>query len=329
MPKQSNVFVSRQLSGVAASSGKNDYACEMILPPITATTQSGIIFTIDGDEDQRREYDDAMAPGSEHPVVDLDVDQSKTYFCRKYGYKRSLPDEVAAAAEPEVKAQITDLAADIGERIKLKREIRLVAAIAAAATAASMEATVVEKWDDYNNADSNPIQYLESKITAIEDAHAISPNCLFVPGKVLRKISMHPEFQLRGRDTLPPSQMTSGLQVIANNLATMLGIDNVYFNRVAKKNTAKKGATKSFADIWGNNCLLYYKDPNPRRSGTANYGLTINWNHAEGGGGVVEGYRVRRWRDEDRESEVVAGSAFYELKIVNPNSGYWIKSVLT
>jgi hypothetical protein len=321
-----NVYVSKHLTGVAVASGQNDYLADKILPAVGATTQSGPIFGIDKDEDARREYQDEIGTGGTARLVDDDVDQDLTYFCTKRGLKKFVPDEVRASAEAEVLPVVTGVTA-LAHRLKLAKDLRLRRLLQA--TMVNTLTTAVPSGQGFNNyasPTSDPIGYLSSLVNTVKTQGNAVPNVLAMDGSLLRIIAQHPAYQLAARYTLTPAETTAGLDRVAARLAEMIGIEKVEYCQLNTVNTAPKGKPPVFEDVWGGNLLLFHRSQ--PQVATANFGLQIRWNNAPAGGGLIDGWRVRQWRDEEREGEMIQVQAFYDLKIVRPTSGLWITGAI-
>lgn len=321
-----NVYVSKHLTGVAVASGQNDYLADKILPAVGATTQSGPIFGIDKDEDARRAYQDEVGTGGTARLVDDDVDQDLTYFCAKYALRKFVPDEVRAAAEAEVLPVVNGVGA-LAHRLKLTKDLRLRSLLQA--TMVSTLTTAVPAGQGFNNyasSTSDPIGYLSGLISTVKRQGNAVPNTLAMDGTLLRIISQHPAYQLAARYTMTPAETTAGLDKVAARLAEMIGIEKVEYCQINTVNVSPKGKAPVFEDVWGGNLLLFHRSQ--PQVGTSNFGLQVRWNNAPAGGGVLEGWRVRQWRDEEREGEMVQVQAFYDLKIIRPTSGLWITGAI-
>jgi len=146
----------------------------------------------------------------------------------------------------------------LAQLIALDREIRVAGTVFNASTfGSSNKATLsgTTQWSDFTNSD--PL----SAINDILWGSAIygQANTLVLGKAVFAKLRAHPKVVAAAMAM--GTQSASGL-LSAAQLANALGIPRVLIG-TALKNSAVKGQTASYADVWGKYAALLYIAPNP------------------------------------------------------------------
>ena len=102
-------------------------------------------------------------------------------------------------------------------------------------------------------------------------------------------------------------------------LASVFDMEKIHVGS-AIRDTVDEGLTASKGDIWGDDCLVAYFDPNPglkTKTAAANFRLA--------GRGIP--WRVKKYRKEDIEGDVIECQSFFKPRPISTASGYLLKAV--
>jgi len=136
------------------------------------------------------------------------------------------------------------------ELVALGREKRVADIVFNANTyAAANKVTLagVDQWSDYTNSD--PVDIMLEKL----DALLVRPNIAVLGRAVWTKLRKHPKVVSK----IFGSSSTTGLVTI-ERLAEALEMDRIIIG-TPWLNTAKKGQTATFSEVWGKHCAFLYQ----------------------------------------------------------------------
>ncbi len=322
-------YTDNLLTGVAVKSHRQQaFLAEEVLPVATGRKQTGSIARIDEKGETIRTFDDEVGKGGLAEMIDHDVDNDTQYNAVKHQGKKAVPWEDEANADSEFAAH-SDATLEVTERLDLNKEVNLHKILDANLTG-SQTATLAggARWDDYTNSD--PLVEFKNRINVIE-ALGFTPNFAGMSAKVARTLILHPDVRGVGAGVIRAEEELGDLDNMQRRLSAILGMDV----RIAKniRNVAKAGQEKSVEQVWGAKVLICVREPKPSlQRPYSGLGLTVKWNtgnvSGRGAGGVMNGKRVQRWTDEDREAEIVKVTDFYHQILTNKKAGFLLKSVI-
>lgn len=325
MPVNAKQFHTDQfLTGTALANGAYTLIADQIFPIRSVAQQSGILPSIDPNRQLLRLIDTEVSPGARYPSIEVQVSKDLSFFCKKWGVNQPIPDEFRANAVNETELSING-ALNVGKLLTLKREKALVDGLVAAYTGGAYTLTPSTKW---GAAAGTPLAQIKTAIALIESRSGVSPNILGLDVQVLRAIFNTTEVTEKQIYTLSPIQQGNSTDVMATMLAGMLGIDRVLVTKNAFINTAAKDAVAVLTPCWGQLAFLCRVEaPSLEFNGT---GLHTAWNgNGKAGGGEQDGVRVRQYRAEDQDADIVAGSMFVDRLICNKDTGFLFAGTLS
>lgn len=155
---------------------------------------------------------------------------------------------------------------------------------------------------------SNPIPLVDTAATSIIQNSGFVPNFMIIPRDGFVAAKNHPSVLDRTKYT--------GKDMTVEILAGLFDIPELLIG-MASVDTSAQGQTDVITQLWGDSAFVGYKPARPSpKAPSAGYIFTKNTP------------AVRRWRDEDRQSEVIEVEKKYIAKIVASLSGYLIKDIV-
>jgi hypothetical protein len=171
-----------------------------------------------------------------------------------------------------------------------------------------------KQWDA---SGSTPIADIKGAILAQTLLTGFRPNTLVIGPQVLAELEEHP-------DILDRIKYTERGMVSTDLLAALFGIDRILVP-FPIRNTAAEGAAESNAFFYGKSALLVYAAPNAGIM-TPSAGYTFNWRRFMGTSSLAP--ITRRFRMEEITSDRVESELFFDMKVVAPEMGTYLASVV-
>ncbi len=335
-PSRSDVHVNRPLTNISIAflQSADDFVASRVFPNIPVNKKSDVFFTYDRGEFNRNEMEE-RAPGTESAGSGYAI-STDTYLAKTRAYHKDVADEVRANADNPI-----NLDREATEYITLKglinREVNWATAFFTAGDpgdtwtfdvdgAASRSASFdpesaanndVVFWDD---AASTPIEDVRLLKRFVQESTGFRPNSLTLGRPVFDALIDHPD--IVGR--LDRGQTQGTAMVNKDSLAALFEIDEILVME-AIQNTAKEGQTASHSFIGGKNALLSYR---PRSPGimTPSAGYTFSWTGRVGSGN--DGMRIKRFRQDNIESDRIEIDMSYDQKLVATDLGAFFGAIV-
>jgi len=303
------------------------YIADIVAPVLEITDRTAKIRRIDANYDMDRNEYLARAPGTPAQRFDVDTDLPITAEPKDHALDGVVPDEDFASADAAA-TDAMDITTLHREKLYLAKEVELVALLATTFTGAATSSPT-NKW----NQDAGTFfSDIDAKIDTIKTSSGVKPNALACDESVIRKIGLSANFREFVKRTLGVSQIygrgETGLRNTADLIAQISGLQYVDYADLAMVNGAEKGQTKSLANVWGENVLLYHRET-PRRK-TMNTLLTVVWNGMANGvmGGVRNGWRVKQWYDADSEAMKYRVGRWWQQLALTSTTGHLFTNTL-
>lgn len=324
-----DVHVNTPLSNVLVSyfQQPDAFVARRAFPTVPVAKQSDRYYTIPRGE-FNRDVAKAVAPGTAAPRIEHTYDNTPTYSCLTHKYSELIPAEIRANADSVINLDL-NATQNIAHKILIRQEKDWVNTFftggvwsydydgnASAPTASTNE---VVFWDDYSNSD--PISDVRSGSTAITESTGYKPNTLVLGYAVYQKLLDHPD--LIDRIKYATSTNDNPAVVNTRTMAAVFDVERVLVTR-AIENTADEGQTDSHSFIGGKKALLCYSASNPSTN-TPSAGYTFAWNGYLGGQAMA---RVRKWFDNDLESDIIEGTTSFDHKLISADLGAFWDSVI-
>lgn len=302
----SEVYSDVALANLSVShSFRNGTVALMVAPIVVSTKQTGKVWRLDAAQDARHVKSTRRNPGGTPFLADFDVDQAITFSAIDHSLEGRVSDEEINQAEDALQPR-TNKTRYLTTLIDIDREKALVTLIKATFTGAQTGA--VTAWSD--KVDGDPLGDINAKISVVKAASGVIPNAIVMDESKLRDIKEHPDFLDRVKHGGYGDVIEGGLDVAARAVASITGLDEVIWARLAVERTSAKGETKVMANIWDDgSTLLFHKEASPS-FGSANSLVHIVYNGV--GGGVTGGVEIVAVRDDVLKSERMVIHSYYD-----------------
>lgn len=320
------VHIDVPLSNLAiqAFNGAEGFVANKIMPVITVGKQSDKYYTIDKDI-WLRTVNDLRAPGTAPNQIEFKV-SSDSFYCENRALRdiltaedRANQDDALMLAERKAENIIQSILRGFERRVALK-------CTSISNVGSGVALTGTAKWSNY--VASNPLADVSSGRSFIRSVTGITPNTAVLDYDTAEILRRHPAI-------LDVYKYTQGGIATLENLKGVLEVENLY---IAKGiyNSAKEGATASFANVWGNMCLLLYVQPgNLMTKRTATFGANFLWRNADEGMATqldagAPPIAVRRYPHPDpgAKAEYVEAGFYSDEKIVAKDLSYLVKDTI-
>lgn len=317
-PTAGDVHVNQPLANVSVAyfQDQTRFIADRAFPNIPVQKQSDLFYTIPKGAFTRDQMA-KRAPGTETKAIGYDV-STDNYYCDVYGLHHPIPAQIKANYDDPLNAdkEATELLTQAG---LIRREVNWMTNFFGtgiwteerAGVATGPTGTQFLRWDV---ASSTPIEDVEAAKVAVEELTGYEPNTLVIDRHTLSALKNHADIldKLKYGQTAPNPAM-----VTLNILAQIFGVERVLVAR-AIKNTALEGATDVFSFIAGKNALLCYVPSSPGLY-TPTAGYTFSWNGYMGA--AAQGQRIRKYRVETKDSEIVEIDMAFVQKLISADLG--------
>jgi len=237
---------------------------DRVLPEIKVTAYSGDIL-VAGD-DHLRIQNDAQVGAAETPLMTWSIEKTGAWNIKHHGLKAQITLDLALRYNNESKqiaiAQFRNLT---GKKLKqsmmLHREDSLalkLTSIAGYVDSNTVTLSGVNQWNDRDNSD--PLADFKLARTTIYNNSGLIANTALLSWNAFECLRHHPDL-ISMLSNAHRSDRLIGIS--EQQLALLLGVNEVLVGTVMK-NTADQGLARVNAPVWGNDAVLFYKNPNPR-----------------------------------------------------------------
>ncbi len=246
------------------------------------------------------------APGTSYGRGQLGIGDD-TYKTIQDGWEIPVDDRIQDNALPPYDPR-KDAIIAAAHVIMLRREKHIIDNITNATTFASFtEALAVgDQWDNNN---SDPVRQVDDWSENIRGEIGRRPNKMVMAYDVWLKIKEHTDIKAR-------IKTTSDSIVTLDLLTRLFNLDEIMLS-FAMTNTAEEGQNESLADMMTKKIFLAYINPTPSIMAPS-VGYTIQ----------VNGMQARTYREDAVDSEIARASVNEVHKIVAPDCGYLVTTVI-
>lgn len=324
MPTRQQTHIDRALTNISVAymQEASAFIADKVFPMIPVAKQSDRYF-IYKREDWFRDDAQERGPATESAGGDYDIDNTPTYFARKYAYHKDITEEdrVNSDAPLTPDQDATDF---VSTKLLLRREILWaekyfktgIWGTNYTGVDAAPGAGEVIKW---NKATSNPILNISNAQTDVQSITGYRPKTLVLGQYVYDALKNHD-------DVLDRIKYTQRGVVTPELLAALFDVDRVLIAS-AVKNTAAKGATEANEFILGKGALLCYSAPRPGLK-TPSAGYTFAWTGLLGAGAYAN--RILRiqmpWLGMGTER--IEGEMAFDQKVVASDLGVFFDGIV-
>lgn len=326
MPKSQQVHVDSMLTNVSVAyiQDQSAFIADKVFPNVPVEKKSDRYFVY-SKEDFFRDEAKERAAGTESASGDYEVDNTPSYFARRYAFNSKVTDEDLANTDSPLKP-FEDATQFVTQKMLLRREAvfaskyltsgvwgKDVGGVASSETAG----TSFRKWSDYSA--SKPGKDIRSLKKYVLETTGFEPNILTVSYDVYSELLDHPEIM----DRIKYVSIANPVQV-ASNLAQYFDVKKFV---VAKSvvNSAAKGATSNIGFQIANRALLSYAPDAPGIK-VPSAGYIFPWTGLMGSGAY--GTRIKKWWNEDLDAYKIEGEMCFDCKVVGKDLGVFLSDVI-
>jgi hypothetical protein len=325
MPNKTQTHIDRALTeiSIAYSQAPNSFIADKVFPVVQVNKQSDRYFMYKK-EDWFRDDAEERAAATESAGGDYEIDNTPSYFCRKYAYHKDITEEDRANSDDPLTPD-SDAVDFVTDKLLLRREIQWAAKYFATSiwakeytgvNSGESFGTTVRRWNDAN---STPIEDIAIAATDIQETTGKRPNTLVIGQRVYDALVNHP-------DILDRIKYTQKGVVTVDLLAMLFGVTRVLIAG-AIKNSANKGQIADMDFILGKHALLCYSAPKASLK-TATAGYIFAWKGLMGANAI--GGRILRipmpWLGEGTER--IEGEMTWDMKVVATDLGTFFNTVV-
>jgi hypothetical protein len=330
-PTQSDLHVNVPLTNVSVAWIPNvkDYVCTQVFPEVPVQKQSDLYWKW-SKSDWRRTDVVKRAPGTESAGVGWNYD-TDTYFAHVYAVHRDIDDQVRANADSNFRLD-SDSTKFITNQLLLKRELDWNAKYFQPTVwdteyeGVASNVNSASKFLQWNDSASDPIKDVQGWLIEYRLLTGYTPNVMVIGSEVMRQLKNHP-------DLIDRIKYTQKGVVTEDLIASLFGIPKLvvsYASKVAdpsRINDARAQDAAATYEFLGNtkSALLAYTPDSPSLL-TPAAGYTFIWNgyHA----GNSQGIRIKQFRMEHIAADRIEGEMTYDMKVVSPDMGIFLKTAV-
>ncbi|MDE2099056.1 MAG: major capsid protein [Patescibacteria group bacterium] len=323
-PNLNQVHVDRPLTNISVAyiQSAADFIADKVFPVVPVEKQSDRYFVYNKG-DWFRDEAQVRAPGTESAGGGYTIDNTPSYYAPVYAYHKDVDEQVRSNTDVPLNAD-RDAVEFVTQRMLLRRERQWAAnyfktgvwGLDLTGEAAAPGANQFLQW---NQANSTPVEDIDTQIYAIKEGTGFKPNVLTIGPDVFRVLKNHPEI-------LDRIKYTERGIVTEDILAAVFGVDKVLVAS-ASYNSAAQGAADAMSFIFGKNVLLTYAEKNPGLQ-KPSAGYIFTWTGLLGAGAY--GSRISRipmpWLGQ--QTERIEGELAFDAKVVGADLGVFFNTAV-
>lgn len=322
-PTQSDLHVNVPLTNVSVAwmQSSDAYIADKIFPKCPVKKQSDLYWKY-SKSDWRRTDVKRRAPSTESPGVGWNVTTDQ-YFAHVYAVHKDVDDQLRSNADSNFNLD-KDATEFITNQMLLRRDLDW-----------NARYFVEGAWDVHydggndftlwSDAGSDPIGDVAQWVLDYRKATGFKPNKMVLGAEVMNALKQHP-------DIIDRIKYTQRGIVTEDLIATLFGINQLYTSyatiadtpQIADAALQDAGATYDFMTS-SKSALLAYAPASPSLM-TPSAGYTFTWNGYLGGNS--EGIKIKRFRMEHIASDRVEAEMTYDMKVVCPDMGVFVKNAV-
>lgn len=303
MPRPSQVHVSKALENISVAYMPQGLIAPDVSPSVPVVHESDTYFVYS--KDNLRLLSTIWADGdvSNRSAWNL---STSTYTLNRHGLHDLVTDRMRDNADKAIKPDV-DMTEALTGQIKLRMEVDLFTLINTAnAWANNTSLSSTQVWSA-NTTLSNPIQFVDSATVSIRRRSGMIANTVVLNDGGFKAAKEH-------TSVVDRIKYTSAESVSPDLLASLFDVDKVLVSR-AVQNTADEGIADVLADVATDTAFVAYIERSPGlKKPSAFYTFTKD--------GGTRPYKVRTYRDDPREGDVIEVSSMYQIRVISSDCGY-------
>lgn len=324
MPDRADIHIDKALTTISIKYMQDPagFIAGQVFPMVPVKKQSDRYFVYLR-EDWFRDDAKERAPGTESAGGDYEIDNTPTYFCKKYAFHKDVTEEDRANSDDPLMPD-EDAVQFVTDKLLLNKENKWantffkagVWAFDKTGNTAALADTDDDEfiyWDDYAN--STPIEDMTKYATEQSEVTGKRPNTIVMGRRAYDALKNHPDF-------LDRVKYTQKGVVTTDLIAQMFDVERILVAN-AIQNTAAKGLDASMSFIMGNHVLLCYTTNAPAIK-TATAGYTFVWTGLMGTNAY--GGRINRFSMPQLGigTERIECELTYDMKVVASDMGTFL-----
>lgn len=281
-----------------------EFVMDQVFPTVMVAAEAGTYFTMTGKE-KWLETHTRRAPGAKFARMNIDP-ATGTYTCHEDGQEIPVDKRIQATAlDPfDPYRYATQTVKDV---VLLRRERIIAALITNAAVFTNTAALAgITMW---NNANSDPINEVNTRKLTIRNGCGLVPNVMVLPLEVYLALTTNPAIVAR--------LATNATQVLSETLlAQLFDIEKVLISR-AVYNSAEEGQAVVGAPVMNDSVWLGYVSPSPSLTAPS-AGYLIQ----------KEGFRAESYYEVQSDSDVVRARILETPEVVSIDTAFLLTNVV-
>ncbi len=326
VPTQSQVHIDQPLTNLVEwyRQKLTDYVSMNVFPGVPVEHKSNDYFRWSR-FDLLRDSMKQRAPGALVEMGGVGLDTA-TYSANRWDLGYPIADDIRANADPMLNLEYVGTEY-LTTQAMINREVSWATAYFNASAgwgttvvgASSTSAGQVKYWDTDG---SDPVLDVLEGIATVKESTGYDVNKIVLGYRVKKALKTNALII----DRLKYGQTAPGPVLVKDSdLAQLFEVEQVMTMGAPKTTSAEGAVSQTTAFIGGNNALLCYAAPSPGLM-VASAGYTFNWRGLEGA--TANGWRIKKYRDERIESDIIEIRQAYVQKLVAPDLGYFLSEVL-
>lgn len=304
MPGVSGVHIDRALSNLSLYYKNVGLVADVISPTVRVVHESDKYFVY-GRENFRMPPS-IRADRSETKEITYSL-STATYFCEEYGYHELISDRERANSDEALRPDI-DTTEHLTDCLQLDKEYRIANNILNSSSG---------QWGDYSSTHFQSLAY------AWDDKDQADPRSDIYHAKYMVFV----DSRRQASDMMLPVQVSYMLAQMAQvdelrkytdpGLVTNSGIPTVLWGlRIhecqSSYDSSLEGVNPSFSETWGNNVVIFYRNPAPISLKTLTFAVTL----------TSRPFEVRKWREEKKRCDCIETTHIWDARIIAPACGF-------
>ena len=328
-PTQSDLHVNQPLTNVSVGYvlRSDAFISTKVFPIVNVNKQSDLYWKY-SKSDWRRTDVKRRAPSTETPGVGWNV-STDSYFAHVYGVHKDIDDQLRANADSTFKLD-ADATTFVTNQLLLKRDLDWAATyFRTGVWGTDLEGVgatpSTNQFLQWHLATSDPITMMAGLQIDFVRETGFKANTLVIGANVLKSLKNHPGIIDRIKYT------QKGI-VSTDLIATLFDVDRILVSyatvasgpNIPDMKAQDDAATFDFIAN-PNSALLCYTPSSPSLMQPA-AGYTFTWNGYLGGNS--QGIRIKRFRQEAIASDRIEGEMTYDMRVISPDTGVFLKNVV-
>jgi len=310
MPAYTGVHIDRALTNVSIFYRNASYIADEVSPPVQVRKESDKYFVYD--RSHFRVPATFRADKDEASFIQYGV-SDETYFCEEYALAIRVSDRERGNSDEPLRPDM-DATECVTEVLLLDREIRVAGEVLDSTNYGSYAAThfanLTLDWDDIVGATPRQDIY-HAKYAVWRDSRKQATH-IILPVEVSYRLAQMEQIDELRKYTDPGLLTDSGLPKVLWGLKVL--------EAQATYDVSVEGATaESFSECWGTNVVVFHKNPGTIGIRTLTFSITMQ----------SQPFQTRKWREENRKSDVMEVSHRYDTKIVAAPCAMVLTSTIT